>query len=131
MEDNSIIGMIPWPIAAATAAWFGLMAYKAGKNCVVWAIGGGLMALVATTLVVGLAQATFIPYYTGEIATLRLKVAVAAVLLVLCLGWLFTGTLHQHIRELLKRGTESAAKVPPPVPAPTVTPQSPGGQRKA
>src|ERR1035437_4524562 len=110
METNSIIGMIPWPVAAATAAWFGLMAYKAGKNCVVWAIGGGLMALVATTVVVGLAQATFIPYYTGEIAMLRLKVAVAALLLVFCLGWLFTGTLHQHIRELLKRGTEEAAK---------------------
>ena len=82
------------------------MAYKAGKNGVVWAIGGGVLALVVTTIVVGLAQATFIPYCTGEIATFRLKVAGVAVVLVLCLGWLFTGTLHEHIRELLKRGTE-------------------------
>jgi hypothetical protein len=131
METNSIIGMIPWPIAAATAAWFGLMAYKAGKNCVVWAMGGGLMALVVTTLVVGLAQATFVPYYTSEIATLRLKMVVVAVVLVLCLGWLFTGTLHQHIRELLKRGTEAAAKVPPPAPAPAVTQQPPSRQGSA
>ena len=122
MEENSIIGMIPWPVAAATAAWFGLMAYKAGKNCVVWAISGGLMALVATTLVVGLAQATFIPYYTDEIATTRLKVAALAVVLVLCLGWLFTGTLHQHIRDHLKRHNQAAPEVPPQAPGPAVKP---------
>ena len=34
MEHNSIIGSIPWPVAVATAIWFGVMAYKAGKNCV-------------------------------------------------------------------------------------------------
>ena len=88
---------------AATAAWFGLMAYRAGKNCVVWSIGGGVLALVVSTVVMGLTQATFIPYCTDDIATLRIKVAVVAVLLVFCLGWLFTGTLHQHIRELLKQ----------------------------
>ena len=120
MENNSIIGMIPWPVAAATATWFGVMAYKAGKNCVVWSIGGGVLALVVTTIVVGLAQATFIPYYTGEITTLRLKVAGLAVLLVFCLGWMFTGTLHRHIRELLKRRHQSAAEVPPQAPAPAV-----------
>ena len=103
-----------------------MMAYKARKNCVVWAIGGGVLALVVTTLVVGLAQATFIPYYTEEIGTLRLKVAGLAVVLVFCLGWLFTGTLHAHIRELLKRGTEPEAKGPPPAPAnPPATRQKP------
>jgi hypothetical protein len=120
METNSIIGNIPWPVTAATAAWFGLMAYRAGKNSVVWAIGGGVLALVVSTIVMGLAQAMFIPYYTDEIATVRLKVAVIAVLLVFCLGWLFTGTLHQHIRELLKQRNQAAAAVPPPAPAPTV-----------
>src|ERR1019366_467139 len=131
METNSIIGMIPWPIAAATAAWFGLMAHKAGKNSVVWAIGSGVLAMVVATIVVGLAQATFIPYDTEEITTFRLKVAALALVLVFCLGWLFTGTLHEHIRGLLKRGTEPAPKVTPPEPALTVTPQFPGGQRKA
>jgi peptidoglycan/LPS O-acetylase OafA/YrhL len=77
---------------------------------------------VVTTIVLGLAQATFIPYYTDEIATLRLKVAVVAFLLVFCLGWLFTGTLHQHIRELLKQRSQVAVEVPPPAPAPTVKP---------
>jgi hypothetical protein len=131
METNSIIGMIPWPIAAATAAWFGLMAHKAGKNSVVWAIGGGVLAMVVATIVVGLAQATFIPYDTEEITTFRLKVAALALVLVFCLGWLFTGTLHEHIRELLKRGTEAAPQVPLPAPAPTVAQPPPSGQRKA
>jgi cytochrome b subunit of formate dehydrogenase len=116
MEHNSIIGMIPWPVTAATAAWFGIMAYKAGKNCVVWAIGGGVLALVVTTIVMGLAQATFIPYYTDEIATFRLVAAGVAIVLVLCLGWLFTGTLHQHIRELLKRSEQAAPEAPAQAP---------------
>jgi len=112
--------MIPWPVAAATAAWFGFMAYRAGKNCVVWAIGGGVLALVVATIVVGLGQATFIPYYTDEIATFRLEVAGVAILLVLCLGWLFTGTLHRHIRELLKRRQQAAPEAPAKAPAPGV-----------
>ena len=131
METNSFIGSIPWPIAAATAAWFGLMAHKAGKNSVVWAIGGAVLAMVVTTIVLGLAQATFIPYDTEEITTFRLKMAALALVVVFCLGWLFTGTLHEHIRELLKRGTEPAPKVTPPAPAPMVAQQPPGGQRKA
>jgi len=45
-------------------AW--VMAYKAKKNCVVWAIGGGLMGLVTTTLVMGLGQAAFIPFTSEE-----------------------------------------------------------------
>lgn len=118
MEHNSIIGMIPWPITAATAAWFGFMAYKAGKNCVVWAIGGGVLALVVTTIIMGLAQATFLPFDTEEIAAFRLKAAGVAVLLVLGLGWLFTGSLHHHIRELWKRREQAAPEAPAKAPAP-------------
>ena len=62
MEHNHIIGSIPWPVAAAAAAWFGMMAYKAGKNFVLWAIGGGLVGLIVITVVLGLAQATFLPF---------------------------------------------------------------------
>ena len=86
MENNSIIGSIPWPVAAATAIWFGVMAYKAGKNWVVWAIGGGMLGLVVTTLVMGLAQATFIPFHTDEVAPFRMKVAGLAILLVFWRG---------------------------------------------
>ena len=111
MENNEIIGWIPWPVAAATAAWFGVMAWKAGKNRVVWAIGGGILGLAVTTLVVGLGQATFIPFSNEEIFSFRLKAAGLAILLVAGIGWLFTGSLHRHILASLK-----SPAAPPPAP---------------
>jgi hypothetical protein len=120
MENNEIIGSIPWPVAAATAVWFGVMAYKAGKNFVLWAIGGGLLGLVVTTVVLGLAQATFMPFSTTEIVPFRLKMAAFAILLVLGAGWLFTGTLHRHLLGFLKRTAAPAPEAPakPPAPGP-------------
>ena len=119
MENNSIVGLIPWPVAVATAIWFGVMAYKAGKNCALWAIGGGLLGLVLTTIVLGLAQATFIPFASDETAPLRLKVAVLAILLVVGVGWLFTGSLHRHLLASLRRGATPPAQAPPKPPAPS------------
>jgi hypothetical protein len=119
MENNSIVGSIPWPVAVATAIWFGVMAYKAGKNCALWAIGGGLMGLALTTIVLGLAQATFIPFSTDEIAPFRFKVALLAILLVLCVGWLFSGSLHRHLFTALKRNE------PPPLPQTPAKPATP------
>src|SRR5512143_3217800 len=121
MEYNNIVGWIPWPVAAATAAWFGVMAYKSAKNFVLWAIGGGLLGLVVTTIVLGLAQATFIPFSTEEIAPFRLKMAGLTILLVAGAGWLFTGSLHRHLLAALKRSAASspeALPAPPPPPAP-------------
>lgn len=115
MENNEIIGFVPWPVAAATAVWFGVMAYKSGKNIVLWAIGGGVLGLVLTTLILGLGQATFIPYHTGEIALFRLKLTAAAVIVVLCVGWLFTGTLHRRLLAAWRNRTsapEPASKPP-------------------
>lgn len=122
MENNEIVGSIPWPVAAATAIWFGVMAYKSGKNYVLWSIGGGLMGLVVTTIVMGLGQATFLPFSTEEIVPFRLKMAAIAVLLVLCVGWLFTGSLHRHLLASLKRSDAPASLTPPAPPAkPTAT----------
>jgi hypothetical protein len=120
MENNSIVGSIPWPVAAATAIWFGFMAYKSGKTCVLWAIGGGLLGLVVTTITMGLGQATFMPFYSGEIHSFRLKLAAAAVILVVCVGWLFTGALHRRLLASWKQGEVSAPEplAKPPVTAP-------------
>jgi hypothetical protein len=114
MENNSIVGSIPWAVAAATAAWFGVMASKSDKSVVLWAIGGGLMGLVSTTVILGLGQATFIPFSTQEIAPFRLKMAGLVVLIVACVGWLFTGGLHRHLLAFLKpqRATPPAPVVP-------------------
>jgi hypothetical protein len=114
MEHNSIIGGIPGPVALFTAAWFGVMAYRGQKNFVLWAIGGGMLGLIVTTLVLGLAQATFIPFYTGEIAPFRMKIAALAIFLVLGVGWLFTGSLHRHLLSGLKK---NAAQAPTEIPA--------------
>jgi len=111
METNYIVGWIPWPVAATTAIWFGVMARKSGKNLVLWAIGGGLLGLVLTTIVLGLGQATFIPFYTAQVPVFRLKMALAAILLVVCVGWLFTGPLHRRLFATRKQGTEPAPEV--------------------
>ena len=95
METNYIVGWIPWPIATATAVWFSVMAHKSGKNVVLWAIGGGLLGLVLTTLVLGLGQAMFIPFYSAQVPIFRLKMTLVAILLVVCVGWLFTGNNAQ------------------------------------
>jgi len=120
MEHNDIVGWIPWPVAAATAIWFGVMAYKSAKNFVLWSMGGGLLGLLLTTIVMGLGQATFIPFYTQEIAAFRLKLAAVAVILVLGVGWLFTGTLHRRLLASWKRKSESTPEPPadPPAAAP-------------
>ena len=119
METNSIIGWIPWPVAVATAIWFGVMAHKSAKNRALWAIGGGLLGLVLTTIVLGLAQATFIPFYSAEVPSFRLKAALVAIVLVLCVGWLFTGSLHRRLFASRKQGadpprSEPSAKSPAP-----------------
>ena len=115
MENNSLVGSIPWAVAAATAVWFSLMASKAGNSTVLWGIGGGLMGLVVTTIILGLGQATFIPFSTEEIAPFRLKVSALAILLVASVGWLFTGGLHRHLLAFLK--PQGAVPPTPVVPA--------------
>jgi magnesium-transporting ATPase (P-type) len=117
MEYNSFIGLIPWPVAAATAAWFSAMAYRSGKSIILWAICGGLMGLVVTTITLGLAQATFIPFYTSEVAPFRLKIATLAIVLVACTGWVFTGSLHHRLLAVMKPSTP-----PPPAPTPPAKP---------
>jgi hypothetical protein len=120
MENNSIVGFIPWPVAAATAAWFGFMAWRSGKTLALWAIGGGVLGLVLSTLVLGLAQATFIPFYTGETPAFRLKLAVLTVVVVFCAGWFFTGALH---RRLPAKQTAEPPPEPPAIPpAPAARP---------
>jgi hypothetical protein len=124
MEKNEIIGLVPWPVAVATAVWFGVMAYKAGKNTVLWGIGGGVLALVITTIVMGLGQAAFIPFTSEQQSMFRIKIAGLAIFIVLCLGWLFTGSLHPHLLAPWKRWKETAKEPPkqPPTAAPAKAP---------
>lgn len=118
METNEIIGAVPWPVAAATAVWFGVMAYKARKNAVLWGIGGGMLGLVVTTIVMGLGQAAFIPFTNGEQSMFRIKIGALAICIVFCLGWLFTGTLHPRLLAPWKQAKETPKQpLKEPVPA--------------
>jgi hypothetical protein len=117
MEHNYIIGVIPWPVAAATALWFGFMAWKSRKTVALWAIGGGVLGLVLSTLVLGLAQSMFIPFYTGQTHIFRVKVAVLAILVVFCVGWLFTGGLHRRMFASWKTKKAEPQGAPPSPPA--------------
>jgi hypothetical protein len=128
MERNVIIGAVPWPVAAVAAIWFGVMAYKAGKNAVLWGIGGGMLALIVTTTVMGLGQAAFIPFTSAEQSMFRIKIGALAIFIVFCLGWLFTGSLHPHLLAPWKRRSETPkqlTKEPAPAPAPKPTGTSP------
>jgi hypothetical protein len=129
METNAIIGVIPWPVAAATALWFGVMAYKAGKNAVLWGIGGGMLALIVTTLVMGLGQAAFIPFTSEDQSMFRIKIGALATFIVLCLGWLFTGSLHPHLLKPWARVKETPKELPKePSPVTPAKPQSPAAK---
>jgi hypothetical protein len=125
METNAIIGVIPWPVAAATALWFGVMAHKAGKNAVLWGIGGGMLALIVTTLVMGLGQAAFIPFTSQEQSMFRIKIGALAIFIVFCLGWLFTGSLHPHLLRPWARAKETPKE---PAPATPTKSQSPAAK---
>ncbi len=103
MEHNDIIGIIPWPMAFLTALWFGVMALKAQKNAVLWAVGGAVLGLIVTTIILGLSQAVFIPMTDDQVTPFRVKMTLVAVIVVVGVGWLFAGSLHRHLWAIVKR----------------------------
>ena len=106
------VNIVPWFFAAATAIWFAVMAARAHRGWVLWAIGGGLFALVVTTIVFGLSRATLIPISHETTVHVRIRAILLSLLLVLAFGWIFTNNLHGHLSKLwnalknaiLKRG---------------------------
>ena len=96
MNNNTI----PWLFAAATAVWFGLLAFRAQRSFLLWGFGGGLFALVTSTIVFGLARATYIAL-SHEAYVHRLTQALfLSFFLILVLGWFFTASLHHHQQAL-------------------------------
>jgi|SRR6516162_6626565 hypothetical protein len=89
---------IPWIITIITTLWFGFMALRAERNWVLWGLGGGLLALVTSTIVFGLGHASSIPFSEHERSTLQVKWSIISFLLVGIIGWLLTLSLHrQHL----------------------------------
>jgi len=83
---------VPWAFALVTAVWFGMKARAAGRNWLGWALGGGVFALTATTFVLGVSQAAFIPLSQTAVVWFRIKSVAAAALMVGAVGCFLTRT---------------------------------------
>jgi hypothetical protein len=116
---------IPWIITIITTLCFGIMAYRAERNWVLWGLGGGLFALVTSTIVFGLGHASSIPFSEHERSSLQIKWAVISILLVGIVGWLLTLSLHrQHLVLWRLFGIESGPLNPSPATAGEPQPKS-------
>jgi hypothetical protein len=87
-------------LSIGTAVWFGAMAFRAGRNCIAWALGGALFALVAATLILGVFHATFLPMSHEAYVKFRVESLAIACLVILAVGWLLTSSLHRHPQVL-------------------------------
>ncbi len=90
---------IAWLLAALTAIWFGLLAWRAERSWVLWAVGGALFGLLTTLFVFGLGQAASIPYSTEEAGRFHMKEIGISVLLIVVLGILFTLGLYRGKKQ--------------------------------
>jgi hypothetical protein len=106
---------LPWLTSLGAAVWFGFMAYRAGRNWALWVVGGALFGLVTTTLILGVAQAAFIPLSHDALVRFHVLISMAAVLVVAALGWLFTLDLQRWRSD---RHKDQKVTVPPAPPAP-------------
>jgi hypothetical protein len=91
------VSFVPWALAAATAAWFGWMAGRNGRNWALWALGGGLFALVASTIIFGLGHASATPFSDQERTKLHYEWTVLSIVVIAVVGWLFTTPFHRHL----------------------------------
>ena len=106
------INIAPWFFAAVTAIAFAVLASRARRGWGLWAIGGGLFALVVTTIVFGVSHATLIALSHETTVHVRIRAILLSFLLVLVFGWIFTNNLHGHLsniwsalkKAVLKRG---------------------------
>ncbi len=90
---------IAWLFAALTAIWFGFLAHRAERNAVLWAVGGGLFALVTTLFVIGIGQAAFIPYSNQEASVFRVREIGISIGLIVIFGFLFTLGLYRGKKQ--------------------------------
>jgi len=88
--------MSNWLLAIGTAVWFGAVALRAGRNCFAWTIGGALFGLVASTLVLGVFHATYLPISHEAYVRFRVESLAASCFVILALGWLLTASLHRQ-----------------------------------
>jgi hypothetical protein len=103
---------LPWLFAILTAGWFGWMAHRAGRSWALWAVGGAIFGLVASTIVIGLGNAVSLPYSEHERTVHRLKWTAAAAALIVVVGWMLTSSLHRMHVSIWRRIKSQPAATP-------------------
>ena len=105
---------LPWLTSLGAAVWFGIMAYRGGRNWALWVVGGALFGLVTATLILGVAEAAFIPLSHDALVRFHVLMAILAVLVVAVLGWLLTLDQQRSHSDQIK----DQKQTPPPAPTP-------------
>jgi hypothetical protein len=83
---------LPWLYFALTMVILGIQASKRGRSWVAWALGGGLFALVASTLALGLLEAVFIPLSHQACVIFQIKQVVIPALIIAGPIWLLAAS---------------------------------------
>ncbi len=109
------ITIIPWVLACATAAWFTLLAMRAGKSWALWGLAGGAFGLVSSTCVLGLGHATGIPFSDAASRAQHVEWTLAAIAIILIVGGLFTWNVWRKSRlEVTEtKGTQATGEKKP------------------
>ncbi len=107
----SLLPTTPWLFCAAAALAFGLMARRFARPWFPWAFLAGVSSLILTTLILGLAEAAFIPISRQAQIEFSIMTISAAVLLNACLGWLVTTGIHRQHVVLVDLAKRAVARV--------------------
>jgi hypothetical protein len=99
---NTQTEMIIWLLSFISALWFGAVAFRARRGWFAWALGGWLSGLVSATLILGLAEAAFIPLSHEAYIWFRIKSTGAAIFFLVVLG----GFCWWQCRPMPPRQTE-------------------------
>jgi hypothetical protein len=94
---------LPWIFALVTCMWFGVMAWRAERNWFMWALGGALYALPASTIILGVSQAAFMAISPDAVAHFRGTTLTGTAAFVGVVGWLLTLGLQRWPRRLWGR----------------------------
>lgn len=114
------INVVPWLMACVGAAWFGWMALRTNRNWIASAITGGLFALITSTFVFGLGQATSIPFSDHEQASQRLLWTLISAGIMAVVGSIFTFWLWRKAVP----GADAGVGKPPTQPRPEDKPKA-------
>ncbi len=93
MDDVNII--IPWVLAALTAVLLFVLAKRAGRSPLAWAVYGLLFGLVGATIVFGVGQASSIPFSSGARTAELLRWTLLSIGVIGIITWLLSRSLRK------------------------------------